>query len=81
VRCLDEGILSSARDGDVGAVFGIGYPPFRGGPFRTIGALGADALAAALDGLARQHPGGRFAPSAGLRARAGHAGAVGSGAV
>ena len=61
-RCLEEGILRSPRDGDVGAVFGIGFPPFRGGPFRYVDALGAARVVDDLDQLNERFP-GRFAPA------------------
>jgi 3-hydroxyacyl-CoA dehydrogenase/enoyl-CoA hydratase/3-hydroxybutyryl-CoA epimerase len=63
VRCLEEGIIASARDGDIGAIFGIGFPPFIGGPFRYIDAMGATSLVADLRRYESQF-GSRFAPSA-----------------
>lgn len=60
-RCFDEGVIRSARDGDIGAVFGIGFPPFLGGPFRYMDSLGAGEVVATLQRLASQY-GPRFAP-------------------
>ena len=71
-RCLQEGILRSPRDGDVGAVFGIGFPPFRGGPFRYVDSLGAERVVRALEGLNTDRA-PRFSPAQSLieMARAG----------
>jgi 3-hydroxyacyl-CoA dehydrogenase/enoyl-CoA hydratase/3-hydroxybutyryl-CoA epimerase len=61
-RCLQDGILRAPRDGDVGAVFGIGFPPFRGGPFRYMDALGLVEVVRTLEDLnARHSP--RFEPA------------------
>lgn len=47
-RCIDEGIVASARDGDIGAIFGIGFPPFLGGPFSYMDKLGTSNVVATL---------------------------------
>ena len=62
VYCLGEGILRSARDGDVGAVFGLGFPPFRGGPFRYVDAVGAQEIVRRLETYERSQ-GVRFRPA------------------
>ena len=57
VRCLEEGVLRSPRDGDVGAVFGLGFPPFRGGPFRYVDGESCEMIVRRLEQLNT-----RFAP-------------------
>ncbi len=60
-----EGVVRSPRDGDIGAIFGIGYPPFRGGPLRYIDELGPANVVTVLRELERQ-VGPRFAPAESL---------------
>jgi 3-hydroxyacyl-CoA dehydrogenase/enoyl-CoA hydratase/3-hydroxybutyryl-CoA epimerase len=60
-----EGVVRSARDGDIGAIFGIGYPPFRGGPLRYLDDLGAARVVGLLRDL-QQRFGARFAPAESL---------------
>jgi 3-hydroxyacyl-CoA dehydrogenase/enoyl-CoA hydratase/carnithine racemase len=62
VRCLEEGVLRSPEDGDLGAVLGLGFPPFRGGPFHHADAVGADSIVGQLQELADLH-GPRFEPA------------------
>ena len=64
-RALDEGVIRQPRDGDVAALFGIGFPAFRGGPFRALDTLGARTAVDVLSRLAGTY-GDRFAPAASL---------------
>ena len=60
-HCVDEGIVRNARDGDIGAIFGIGFPPFLGGPFRYIDKIGAASLVEQLTQWVKQY-GERYTP-------------------
>ena len=68
-RCLEQGVIRTARDGDIGAVFGIGFPPFVGGPFRYMDQLGIASIVNTLSNLMQQQ-GDRFTPCDALRRRA-----------
>ena len=66
VRCLEDGVLMSPADGDVGAVFGLGFPPFLGGPFKYCDHVGARSVVGQLELLAAKY-GPRFEPAPTLR--------------
>ena len=63
LMCLEEGIIESPTDGDVGAIFGIGFLPFTGGPFRYIDAVGAQKVIRNMQNLADTY-GPKFQPAA-----------------
>lgn len=60
-RAVDEAVVASPRDGDIAAVFGIGFPPFRGGPLRYLDEIGASHAVATLQRLTERY-GSRFTP-------------------
>jgi 3-hydroxyacyl-CoA dehydrogenase/enoyl-CoA hydratase/3-hydroxybutyryl-CoA epimerase len=62
-RCLDEGIIKSPDDGDLGAIFGLGFPPFLGGPFFYGDSQGKALVRERLASLAEKF-GPRFEPAA-----------------
>lgn len=58
VRCLEEGIIATPAEADMGLVFGLGFPPFRGGVFRYIDTMGVANFVALADKYA--HLGGLY---------------------
>ncbi|WP_373183215.1 fatty acid oxidation complex subunit alpha FadB [Halomonas campaniensis] len=69
VRCLEDDIVGSPAEADMALIYGIGFPPFRGGALRYIDAMGVDAFVKLADGLAEEL-GPLYAPTEKLRAMA-----------
>ncbi|MGO1501975.1 MAG: 3-hydroxyacyl-CoA dehydrogenase NAD-binding domain-containing protein [Marinobacter sp.] len=61
VRCLEEGVLRTIEDANIGSIFGIGYAPWTGGAIQFINQYGVRAFAERAKELAAAH-GERFAP-------------------
>ena len=68
-RCMEEGVLTEAADGDLGSILGWGFPPWTGGTLSFIDTLGTTEFVAECERLAKQY-GPRFEPSKWLKARA-----------
>jgi enoyl-CoA hydratase/long-chain 3-hydroxyacyl-CoA dehydrogenase len=59
--CLQDGIIRAPADGDIGAVMGIGFPPFLGGPFRMLDSTGTQNMVDTMYKFRDLH-GDRFEP-------------------
>ncbi|WP_075790827.1 3-hydroxyacyl-CoA dehydrogenase NAD-binding domain-containing protein [Massilia putida] len=68
-RCMEEGVLVHAEDGDLGSVLGVGYPAWTGGALSYIDTVGIGAFVADCRRMA-DACGPRYLPGAWLEARA-----------
>ncbi|OUR75313.1 3-hydroxyacyl-CoA dehydrogenase [Alphaproteobacteria bacterium 46_93_T64] len=65
-RCMEENVVTSAEDADVGSILGWGFAPFRGGSISQIHTVGVDNFVSECDVMAQKY-GARFTPPQMLR--------------
>jgi len=65
-RCFEEGVITDARDADIGSITGWGFAPYTGGTVSLIDGIGVAKFVAECDALAQKY-GERFKPNALLR--------------
>jgi 3-hydroxyacyl-CoA dehydrogenase/enoyl-CoA hydratase/3-hydroxybutyryl-CoA epimerase/enoyl-CoA isomerase len=65
VRCLEEGIVDTPAEADMALIYGLGFPPFRGGIFRWLGETGLNNFIAKADSLETLSP--LYAVTPGMR--------------
>ena len=71
VKCLDEGVIETVADANIGSIFGIGFPGWTGGVLQYINGYegGVAGFVARSNELAEKY-GERFVPPASLVAKA-----------
>jgi 3-hydroxyacyl-CoA dehydrogenase / enoyl-CoA hydratase / 3-hydroxybutyryl-CoA epimerase len=69
VKCMEEGVLITKNDADIGSIFGWGVPPYTGGIIQMIDIMGLPAFIKECEALAAKH-GDRFTPTATMYAMA-----------
>jgi 3-hydroxyacyl-CoA dehydrogenase/enoyl-CoA hydratase/3-hydroxybutyryl-CoA epimerase len=65
ILCLEDKVLPSPYEGDIGSVFGVGFPPFLGGPFKYMDAQGLRNIVERMRRLESKY-GSRFKPAKSL---------------
>ncbi len=68
-RCMEEGVITTAAEADLGSILGWGFPAWTGGTLSYIDTMGIREFVAECDRLAKRY-GKRFKPSKWLRGRA-----------
>ena len=63
VKCVEEGVLNSVTDANIGSIFGIGMPAWTGGVLQFINGYGLPAFVERAKVLAEKY-GDRFQPPA-----------------
>lgn len=65
ILCLEDKVIPSPFEGDIGSVFGVGFPPFLGGPFKYMDAQGLRSIVDRMRRLEDKY-GSRFTPAKSL---------------
>ena len=68
-RCMEEGVVTTAAEADLGSILGWGFPAWTGGTLSYIDTIGIREFVAECERMARRY-GKRFKPSKWLKARA-----------
>jgi 3-hydroxyacyl-CoA dehydrogenase/enoyl-CoA hydratase/3-hydroxybutyryl-CoA epimerase/enoyl-CoA isomerase len=65
IRCIEDKIVDTVAEADMGLIYGLGFPPFRGGPLKYADSIGMDNLVKLADGYA--HLGKMYEATEGMR--------------